>query len=93
MGVSARAPKIKEPPVDAHGVAVFSTIRRRARSVALNGTALQQVWRSVRPILHGASAITISAPFSAMPAVGVLVLPEVMVGMIEASITRRPARP
>lgn len=34
-----------------------------------------------------ASSIIIADPFSAIIAVGVLVLPEVMVGMIEASIT------
>ena len=32
-------------------------------------------------------------PFSAIIAVGVLVLPEVMVGMTEASTTRSPASP
>jgi len=33
------------------------------------------------------------APFSAIIAVGVLVFPEVIVGITEASATRRPARP
>lgn len=42
---------------------------------------------------YRASAITIAAPFSAIIAVGVLVLPEVIVGITEASITRRPASP
>ena len=35
----------------------------------------------------------IAAPFSAIIAVGVLVLPEVIVGITEASTTRRPSRP
>src|SRR5918993_3797544 len=37
------------------------------------------------------SSITIRAAFSAIMMVGVFVLPEVMVGMTDASITRRPA--
>jgi hypothetical protein len=39
------------------------------------------------------SSKIIVAAFSAIIAVGVFVLPEVMVGMIEASATRRPAIP
>jgi hypothetical protein len=39
------------------------------------------------------SSRIIAAPFSAIIAVGVLVLPEVIVGITEASTTRRPARP
>jgi len=42
---------------------------------------------------YRASAITMPAPFSAIIAVGVLVLPDVMVGITEASITRRLSRP
>src|SRR6267154_1295369 len=38
------------------------------------------------------SVMIISAPFSAIIAVGVLVLPEVMVGITEASTTRSPSR-
>ena len=41
---------------------------------------------------HASSRI-IAAAFSAIIRVGELVLPEVMVGMMEASATRRPARP
>lgn len=40
-----------------------------------------------------ASSKIIAAPFSAIIAVGVLVLPDVMVGMIEASTMRKPPRP
>src|SRR6185437_15226928 len=40
-----------------------------------------------------ASSRIIPAAFSAIMAVGVLVLPEVMVGMMEASTTRRPLMP
>jgi hypothetical protein len=39
------------------------------------------------------SSRIIAAPFSAIIAVGVLVLPDVMVGITEASITRNPAIP
>ena len=42
---------------------------------------------------HFASSKIIAAPFSAIIAVGVLVLPEVIVGITEASATRRPAMP
>ena len=49
------------------------------------------------PVRHGAAAREssriIAAPFSAIIAVGVLVLPDVMVGITEASTTRSPARP
>ena len=41
--------------------------------------------------LLAAASRTNRAPISAIITVGELVLPEVMVGMIEASITRRPA--
>jgi hypothetical protein len=37
------------------------------------------------------SSITIAAPRSATITVGALMLPEVMLGKIEASITRRPS--
>ena len=37
-----------------------------------------------------ASSSTMVAPLAAIMMVGVLVLPEVMVGITEASITRRP---
>src|SRR5258708_37579830 len=40
-----------------------------------------------------ASSRIIIAPFSAIIAVGVLVLPEVIVGITEASATRSPAMP
>ena len=39
------------------------------------------------------SSMTICAPFSAIIAVGVLVLPDVIVGMTEASTTRSAATP
>src|SRR6516164_1320650 len=40
-----------------------------------------------------AAALTISAAFSAIMMTGALVLPEVIVGMIEASTTRKPVSP
>ena len=40
-----------------------------------------------------ASSRIIAAPFSAIIAVGVLVLPDVIVGITEASATRKPAMP
>ncbi len=40
-----------------------------------------------------ASATIISAPLAEIIAVGVLVLPEVMVGITEASATRKPSMP
>ena len=43
------------------------------------------------PGRYFASSKIIAEPFSAIIAVGVLVLPEVMVGMIEASTMRKPA--
>ncbi len=39
------------------------------------------------------SAIIIADPFSAIIAVGVLVLPDVIVGITDASTTRNPAMP
>src|SRR3546814_892608 len=43
--------------------------------------------------IYRASSFTMSAAFSAIIRVGELVLPEVMVGITEASAMRRPARP
>ena len=44
-------------------------------------------------LTHFPSSTIIAAPFSAIIAVGVLVLPEVIVGITEASATRKPAMP
>src|SRR5262249_43704063 len=46
-----------------------------------------------RPYTAGASPMIASATFSASMRVGKLVLPRGKVGMIEASTTRRPAKP
>ena len=52
------------------------------------------VQMSLSPALHYfASSKIIAAPFSAIIAVGVLVLPDVIVGITEASATRKPAMP
>jgi hypothetical protein len=45
------------------------------------------------PRRYRESSSIIAAPFSAIIAVGVLVFPEVIVGMTEASATRSPAIP
>src|SRR5579872_6456996 len=48
---------------------------------------------NVKSTHYRASSTIIAAPFSAIIAVGVLVFPDVMVGITEASATRRPAIP
>jgi hypothetical protein len=63
------------------------------------GLILFPIWLSViqrqRNFLtyYRESSRVIAAAFSAIIAVGVLVLPEVMVGITEASATRNPASP
>ncbi len=49
--------------------------------------------RIFAPCAYFASSKIIAAPFSAIIAVGVLVLPDVIVGITEASATRSPAMP
>ncbi len=46
-----------------------------------------------RQVAARESSRIIEAPFSAIIAVGVFVMPDVMVGITEASTTRSPARP
>ena len=47
----------------------------------------------IPPRAYRESSRIIAAPFSAIIAVGVLVLPEVIVGITEASATRKPEIP
>src|SRR5438132_1253667 len=67
--------------------------RSASHHVALQETARPAVDLAVALSPARPSATTISAALSAIMMVGVLVLPEVMVGITEASMTRRPARP
>ena len=63
---------------------------RRFRDAAL--PYLDDVYTLARYLLRESARI-IAAPFSAIIAVGVLVLPDVIVGITEASATRKPAMP
>src|SRR5580704_10023202 len=64
---------------------VCETDRRLRRPAKRGRDGLLTVYRE--------SSRIIEAPFSAIIAVGVLVLPEVIVGITEASATRSPATP
>jgi hypothetical protein len=77
----------------AAGLPEFELPHRASAIRSLSGPTEVRWGLVTRAMRYRASSRIIAAAFSAIIAVGVLVLPEVMVGMTDASATRSPARP
>ena len=71
------------------GIGIAPSRQRHARAGTVDPNALS----AGHQVRTRKSSRIIAAPFSAIIAVGVLVLPDVIVGITEASTTRSPARP